>query len=127
MKNLVYLAAIVGLGVFTFACGGKTETKENETEQVSTTVNSNANNSVNPPITKQNDGDADDIRANNSLPNNSNLQTKKDADDFRNENSNQRKIDRDDKNVNRATNSRRDSDVDGKRDDDSDEYETKLK
>lgn len=121
MKTLIYLFTIMSLAMLITACGGKTETKENETKQAPTTASS-ANNSVSPP-TKQTDGGADDVRSantNSQVRSNTNGQDKKDADDIRRSNTNQRKIDRDDSKENRPANSRRDSDDSGKRESDGD-------
>jgi hypothetical protein len=125
MKNTIYLLAIISLAIIIPACGGKTETKENETKQTSTTVSSTsvpAGNSFNPP-TKQTDGDADNVRktdTNSALRSNTDGQVKKDADDLRQGNTNQRKTDLDDRKGNRPVNSRRDADDFGKRDSDGD-------
>ncbi len=125
MRNLIYFLGILSLGIIIPACGGKTETKENQAKPTSTAISPAGvptNNTVNPP-TNQNDGDADDVRTentNSSVQSNINGQPRKDADDLRRSNINQRKFDQDDGKGNRPVNSRRDADDNGKRDNDGD-------
>lgn len=137
MKNYIYLIAILLFALTAFACGGgeKTQTKENESKQISTAPNAavspRAVNATNEnPVTRRDDLDADDVTfANSNQPVNGKVKNseKKDADDLRSGNTNQKRLDRDDQNQKRdadykrsSANTRRDSDDSGNRDNDRD-------
>ena len=139
MKKYIYLIAILLFALTAFARGGgeKTETRENEIQQISTAPNSNvvvspqAVNATNGnSATRRDDFDEDDAplaNSNQAVNGKSGSSEKKDSDDARSGNTNQNRLDRDDRNKTRdaddkpsRTNSRRDADDSGKRNDDRD-------
>lgn len=140
MKKYFFMTAILIFGSIAFACGGNRnpETKEKESQPVTTSQNSNAvvspstgNITNGNPAGRKDDLDADDARRTN-MNQSSNGKAKstenRDAADVANGNQDQKRLDRDDPektrdstNRSKSPQSRRDSDDPGRRENDRDE------
>ena len=105
MKKRILSIAIFGFVLFAFACGDKSEVKQNESEQtpaVANTVNSNSSlpqvsqANTNAAISTSDANDKTAINVNAIRTANSNNTANSDTDDLRHSNANQKHLDRDD-------------------------------